>query len=106
MDTPRQVAQFREGGPQLRGGAIQRLCKDSIRIRIEPMACHPQCERQGDKAMLRPVVQITLQAASRSIVSCHNPCSGGAHILKLRAYERMQPFILDGNRHGGGSGRH
>ena len=69
-----------------------------------PVARHPERQAQRHQALLRAVMQVTLQPAPLGVTGLDDPRPGRAHLLKLSLDLRLQPGVLQrqarrGSRH-------
>jgi hypothetical protein len=93
-DRPRRVRASREGGLQLgrrepHGRAV---------TGADGQQTQPQC--QTHQALLRAVVEVTLEATPLVITGFDEPAPGRPELRHLRQCPHPKPFVLEGEVHG------
>ena len=69
-------------------------------VRAEPVARHPEGERERHEPLLRAVVEVALEPAALAPADLDEPRARRAHLLHLGAQLRLEALVLERQRGG------
>jgi hypothetical protein len=82
MDASRQLAELLERLRELLGGAAQELC-GLVGVCVQLGLSEPEGERERDEALLRPVVEVALEATPLGVTGLQEALARMAQLLFL-----------------------
>jgi hypothetical protein len=93
VDPARELAQLRQRVRELLERALDE--RERLAVARDPVADQLEVQRERDELLLRPVVKVALESATRLEARLDDPRSRGAQLLDPRPQVRLQPLVVE-----------